>query len=201
MANQISNFDGSEPITPFMAFPPDTLPGGSWYTLILGPIMGFLRQLGDWTSIAIAIFVMIRLSVAFINLCFTCCSLYHVHGLSKQLFWIPFGEMLHTKEYIKKYNQVRKDRLKTKVGIKKKYQQWKKNKKRRQKRRDSSESDGIGETPFRSRITRNQNSDTCSLPRYMSANQLHQPNIENVRPRTTRLYSPLLRGVLTPPSG
>ena len=194
MANQIANFDGSEPITPFMAFPPDTLPGGSWYTLILGPIMGFLRQLGDWTSIAIAIFVIGRLLVAFISLCFSCCSLYHVHGWSKQLFWIPFSEMLHTKEYIKKYNHVRKDRLKNKVGIKKKYQQWKKDRKRRQKRRDSSESDGIGETPFGSRTTRNQNSDTCSLPRYMSANQLHQPNVESVRPRTTRLYSPLLRG-------
>ena len=46
MANQITGFDGTTPITPFMAFPSETLPGGSWYTLILGPVMGFFETIG-----------------------------------------------------------------------------------------------------------------------------------------------------------
>ena len=111
MANQITGFDGTTPITPFMAFPSETLPGGSWYTLILGPVMGFLRQLGDWTSILIAIFLIMRLTLLIITWLFTFRHMYRIHGFSKQLMWIFFGEIFHIKEYSKQNSHLRQERL------------------------------------------------------------------------------------------
>ena len=106
MANQVTGFDGIVPITPFMAFPAEALPRGSWYTLILGPVMGFLRKLGDWTSILIAIFLTIRLFLQILTWSFTLHTLYRIHGFSKKLLWAFFGELFHDKEYLKQNEHI-----------------------------------------------------------------------------------------------
>ena len=128
MANQVTGFDGTVPITPFMAFPAETLPGGSWYTLILGPVMGFLRQLGDWTSIVIAIFLIVRLFLRLLTWSFTLHTLYRIHGFSKTLWWAFFGELFHVKEYSKQNEHIREERLRHHISLRRRYRRWRREK-------------------------------------------------------------------------
>ena len=100
MAAQTHGFHPGGFISPQMAYPSETLIGGSWYSMILGPIMGFLRQLGEWTSIGIAIILIFRVSYTILHALYSICALYQVHGCSLALLWWPCMEFLHTRNYV-----------------------------------------------------------------------------------------------------
>ena len=202
MANQMTGFDSTAPITPFMAFPAETLPGGSWYTLILGPVMGFLRQLGDWTSIVIALFLIVRLFLRLLTWTFTLHTLYRIHGFSKKLWWAFFGELFHVKEYSKQNEHVRKERLRHHVSLQRRYRRWKRDKRRQAKARRSleSNSDDDATQPGNTSIlppsvppTELKSDTEPTLPMYENENpieqQIHKHQLEIMKLRSTNLYS------------
>ena len=47
LADQVSNLNPGQYITPRLMFPPHNLPGGSWHTFILGKLWGAIRGLGE----------------------------------------------------------------------------------------------------------------------------------------------------------
>ena len=99
LAEQAGNVRPEDYISPSMLFPTHAIPGGSWSTFVLGKIWGWLRGLGEFTSIVLAILVIVRAFWYLMKVCMNCRYIYDVHGCAPSLAWAFCSEILFTRHY------------------------------------------------------------------------------------------------------
>ena len=80
-------------------FPPQTLPGGSWHTFILGKLWGAIRGLGEIFSSIFGLLIVGRLVWYLIKVLMNCSYIHSVNGCSAHLAWSFCTEVFFTRLY------------------------------------------------------------------------------------------------------
>lgn len=99
LAEQATQLRPEDYLSPGMLFPPHAIPGGSWSTFIMGKVWGWIRSLGEFASIGLAILIIVRTTWYLIKVIVNCKLLYGVHGLSLGLGWAFCTEVLFAHHY------------------------------------------------------------------------------------------------------
>ena len=106
IADQVGNLNPGQYITPWLIFPPHTLPGGSWHTFILGKLWGAIQGLGEIFSSVFGLLIVGRLVWYMIKILMNCNYIHSVHGCSAQLTWSFCTEVFFTRIYRREHRVV-----------------------------------------------------------------------------------------------
>ena len=88
-------------VSPNVLFPSYTIPGGSWSTLVMGKLWGFIRSFGEIASTILGVYLITRFLWELFKMCASTYHLYHVHGCAPQLCFALCMDVFHSREYMR----------------------------------------------------------------------------------------------------